>query len=387
MISLEKMRLHMLVLIGVLSCVCIWDSSAFPKSFLALLCMMPFLLALRNIIREKRIKKFFIEWYGLFVLFVAMSLLYTVNHIDAKDVVRRCILCFGLGFSASQLIRDSRDIKVIMKGIILGACLTFVVTLKMESHLIGVGRLGSITCGAATSFAEILLIGLFCLFLLEEKRMLIIFFQIFLFSGILLSGSRMPLVFAVLCFMIKRFMDVGVSRKMFFTLIGTGALVLCLGFAVMNNPVLYEILGSRIDSTLDTMKYGVDKKNDASLQYRSDMKKEAMKLWRTAPLIGHGVNSFCELSPVTNKRASSHCGFTEILCSFGIVGFFLFFRPFVKPLKLLIMRRKSLEAVMLLFFLIMEWQSSDFAASAYVCFCYVLFCRLQFKQMEQREWA
>lgn len=387
MISAKKIRLCMLILVGMLSCVCSWDSEVFPKSVLLVLCSLPCIWAMCDIVKGKGIEMTFVKWYGAFLLLVLASLLYTVNHIDANDVVRRCILCFGMGFSASQLIKDSSDIQKIMYGVIIGACLTLVTTLKLESHLIGLGRLGTKTCGAATGFAEILFLGLFSVFSLRRKSKIYLFLQLVLFGGILLSGSRMPLVLAILCYVIIKLMEVGLSKKIFRTIIGMVVLVFCLGYAVMNNPVLYGIVGKRIDSTMDTVKYGVDKKNDASLEQRSEMKKEAMKLWRSAPVLGHGVNSFCELSPITNKRASSHCGYTEILCSFGIVGFVLFFRPFVKPLKLLIMRRKSLEAVMLLFLLIMEWQSSDFAASAYVCFCYVLFCQLRFKQMEQRQWT
>ena len=177
-------------------------------------------------------------------------------------------------------------------------------------------------------------------------------------------------------------MDVGLNRRFFFTAIGTGILVICVGYAVMNNPVLYGIVGKRIDSTFDTIKYGVDKRNDASLEQRSNMKKEALKLWRSAPVLGYGVNSFCELSPVTNHRASSHCGFTEILCSFGIVGFILFFKPFINPLKSLLFGRKNIASIMLLFCLVMEWQSSDFSSSEYILFCFLMFQMHEFKSFD-----
>lgn len=371
MISVKKLRSCALILIGILSCICSWDSEVFPKSILVVLCLLPCALAMRDIVVLKKIEKTFVKWYGLFLLLVIISLLYTVNHIDANDVVRRCILCFGLVFSASQLVKDFSDIPKIMYGMILGACLTLVVTLKLESHLIGLGRLGNKTCGAATGFAEILFLALFCAFFLRKKSKIYLLLQIALFGGILLSGSRMPLVLAILCYMIIKLIEVGFSKKLFFTIIGISALVACIGFAVMNNSVLYGVVGKRIDSTMDTVKYGVDKKNDASLEQRSKMKTEAIRLWRQSPIIGYGVNSFCELSPVTNKRASSHCGFTEILCSFGIIGFILFFRPFVYPIKCLFTKKRNIVPVMLLLCLIMEWQSSDFSTCAYILFVFL----------------
>lgn len=380
MIAANNIRLFMLVLIGILSCICSWDAAVFPKSCLVVLCVLPCFFAFRDIIKRKKVKKMFLKWYGLFLLLVIISLLYTVNHIDANDVVRRCVLCFGLGFSASQLVNDSSDVKKIMYGMVIGAILTFVVALKLESHLVGLGRLGTQTCGAATGFAEILFLALFCLFFLRTKTKINLLLQIILFGGILLSGSRMPLVLSMLCYVVIKLIDVGLNRKIFITVIGTGVLVVCVGYAVMNNSVLYGIVGKRIDSTMDTIKYGVDKKNDASLEQRSKMKREALKLWYTAPIIGHGVNSFCELSPVTNKRASSHCGFTEILCSFGLVGFVLFFRPFIVSLKRLLFNRKDIASIMLLFCLIMEWQSSDFSSCAYILFCFLMLQSIEFEK-------
>ena len=144
----------------------------------------------------------------------------------------------------------------------------------------------------------------------------------------------------------------------------------------MTNPVLYDIAGKRFESMLYSVEHGVDKKSDSSLNERREMKIEALKLWSSSPVFGRGVNSFWVLSPVKNSRASSHCGYTEILCSFGCLGLLLFYWPFLGTIFESAKLKKNLItsiALVLDMFLVMEWQGGYFDSCTHVLFWFVLF--------------
>ena len=391
----ERLRSLSLWLLGILGCVCKWDPAVCPKALVFAACLVPCFMALHQIIKYGRvINNFFSLWYGPFFVLICFSLLYTANNIDANDIVRRCALCFVIGFSASQLSHSPYDLKKIMEGLVVGACVTMLVTLKVESSLIGRGRLGDITCGAATAYSGMLLVGIISLFVLNgiKKSRIYTAVELFLLAGIVLSGSRMPLLIAGLCFCFLKLLETGLTLKMFGNIIKIIAIVGCVGYAVMTNPVLYDVAGKRFESMLYSVEHGIDKENDSSLNERREMKVEALKLWSSSPVFGRGVNSFWVLSPIRNGRASSHCGYTEILCSFGALGLLLFYWPFFKPIKNHLGVKKNMAtylAFVLVVYLVMEWQGGYFDSCAHVLFLFILFQYIRFlnkeKEMQRRE--
>lgn len=108
---------------------------------------------------------------------------------------------------------------------------------------------------------------------------------------------------------------------------------------------------------------------------------------KKTPIYGHGVNSFWVLSPITNGRATSHCGFTEILCSFGVIGFFLFywnwFWTIIKKSWLNIKTKArnkelSLFTIILIMLFVMEWQTTSFQSATTVSLLAVIFKILKY---------
>jgi O-antigen ligase len=390
MILFDKVRITSLWLIGVLACICRWDPAVISKSLVFLVCLCLCLVIFFHIIKKGQIKKsFFLQWYGSFFIFVLFSLLYTANHIDANDIVRRCFLGFVLGFVASQLVELPTDLKCIMKGLVLGSLITLGVTLKMEADRIGLMRMGNVTCGAATAYSGILLIGMICLFVLNqiEKYRIYVFGELILLVGIILSGSRMPLLVAGGVFLGFKIVESESIYKTVANVMKVVVVVVVSAYAVMVNPILYDVAGKRFETMLESIQYGTDENTDNSLKERHEMKIEALLLWSRSPIFGQGVNSFWVLSPVHNGRASSHCGYTEILCSFGILGFILFYWPFLKPFAKIARLKIDLKmsfTVALLAFLITDWQGGYFDSCTHIVFLYVVFQYMQFLEMEEK---
>lgn len=382
---MDNWKHKILVLTGILSCVCRWDPSVFPKAILFALCFVPLIYTVSHTLSShKLLVNLPLTWYGVFLILVVLSLIYTANQIDAFDAVRRCLLSFLLVFVFSQNISEKKDFFCILIGFVFGGVLSLLVAFINEYSLIGSGRLGVVTCGAATTFSSILLIGFSSSFFLIhfwQKKIFYLFVAIFVF-GIVLSGSRMPLIIMAPIYVIfslsKSKNLLKIVKKAFFVC----AIIAIGAFAVMNHPILYQIAGHRIETMIDTFQHGSDFKTDSSLEGREQLKINAMIIWEKNPVLGAGVNCFWVLSPFTVGRATSHCGFTEILCSFGIVGFILYYWPFV----LVVFRLRKMQyaisrvsSLILLVFLITDWQGVSFLSSANVLFYAFLFSILHKK--------
>lgn len=379
-----------LFLIGIFACLGRWDGEFFPKSIMAIGVAIPLFISFILFLKEKKIHCIqFIFWYGFFYLFLLFSWTYTANTIDSEIIVRRCFFVFLIGITVSQLVQNKLDLFILMKGIIIGALITLFVVFIVESHLIGFDRIGSIVCGAQTSFASIILIGFWCslfllLFLKAKKYIVLIcFFEI----AIVLTGSRMPLLISIASITVAYFLwssnNFQKIKRAFFIFV----FFVIVFYLLLNVPLLYDIIGNRIETMISALGSSNNMDSDPSIRERSFMKQEALRLWKESPIYGHGVNSFWVLSPITNGRATSHCGFTEILCSFGLIGFMLFYWPWFwiilknlwRSIKIKAKNKElTLFTVLIIMLFVMEWQTTSFESATTVSFLAVIFKILKY---------
>lgn len=278
---------------------------------------------------------------------------------------------FVIFFLFSQLVEDKINIKYLFMGIVWGSLFTECVTFIVEFPLIGVARLGNVSCGAATNYAGILLSGCFSVILLMHLFGSTLFLKlccVFFFAGIVLSGSRMPLV-AFFCVIVAfNFINSGNVQKKIKILLITLVILVGAYELVMNVDVLYDVMGRRIEGMVASA--GGSKYADSSIEGRSNMKISAFKLWRQSPFIGHGINSFWVLSNETGgARIDSHCGYTTVLCFYGIVGFIVFYIPIVLTMVNAFMMQKKKTiflGVLILMVLVMDYQAGYYGSSSMV---------------------
>ena len=127
------------------------------------------------------------------------------------------------------------------------------------------------------------------------------------------------------------------------------ALCIAIGFLiyiVFNNEYMYLLLGTRLEDflgsigVLDTLVIG------DSTNIRSDMYVKGIDMWMDAPIFGNGLGAFTAYS---GYHTYSHNTYTEILSSFGIIGFVVFyFLPMVTFYKALAYRKESVFVKMAL---------------------------------------
>ncbi|MDR2579855.1 MAG: O-antigen ligase family protein [Fibromonadaceae bacterium] len=351
---------------GVIACFGRWRADFFPKSIFAailFLCVIGTFAAFRKPLKING--RFFLSWYGVFFLFVTCSLLWTQNYIDPEVIIKRLFFVFITVFLIIQNIYSKETFHYFLKGLIFGSIATLAITLYIEKDLLGIYRIGSKVSGSENVFGSILSAGLIASFILniQTKRKIYLLYAILCFIGSALSGSRLPLAFCLLAFLIFYFYKANNFAKKLKMLLAALVIAIISAYSVLNVPVLYNAIGFRFELFAFALLHG--DKVDHSFSKRSAMKEEAMKLWLESPVIGNGVNSFWVLSPVTEGNATSHSGFTEILCCFGIIGFILFYWPFFRnALFLKKFNRKSIifKSLFLITFLIFvtDWQEIYF---------------------------
>lgn len=164
---------------------------------------------------------------------------------------------------------------------------------------------------------------------------------IFLFLIALLTGTRKTLIlFLFTIFYVNEQLKEGGRGfrgfKMCMTLLIGGFLMFLL---IMNVPILYDMLGSRIESALLFFNSN-DSNDDSSLIVRYRMIDAATELFEMRPLVGWGMDYF-KGSDQSNLGYYSHNNFLELLSGGGLIGTVIYYSRYIVLLMLLYKQIKN----------------------------------------------
>lgn len=323
---------------GVYACIC--DLLPIPK-VVSVACLLPavYTLCCTEFRRPFCLaSRRFLSWYGLFALFVCLSAIWSPNSINfSPDDTVNTVFVYKRMFNALiltvifiQLRPTASELVVGLKGLLLGCVLGCLVVLINENGLIGYTRLGTISYGAGPTFGNVAVIGVaLSMFFLYENNSskiyaILLLFQLF---AVALSGSRQAILCALLYILLISFFKNRVSLWgcLKYSVIAIALLAIVL-IALMKIDFLYNAIGFRIEDLLAG--------HDGSNIERKIMRDYAIKIFFDNPIIGVGIHGFAVLfGRFYGWSVWSHCGFTEILSCYGLVGFFLFYRYFWNGIK------------------------------------------------------
>ena len=109
-------------------------------------------------------------------------------------------------------------------------------------------------------------------------------------------------------------------------------LVIFAMWVVMNVPTFYETIGYRIESYINGVTGAAEQ--GASAAIRDEMRKIAMARWLESPIFGYGFDSFKYYNiTATGNFFYSHCNYTEMLYSGGIIYLIVYYSVFCIILK------------------------------------------------------
>lgn len=196
------------------------------------------------------------------------------------------------------------------------------------------------------------ILGMLTLFLyIHERHKTYLFLIVLQVIFILLSGSK-----AGLLFMLIPILYYGIKSLFTLNIKITILIILAIGilwFSIQHNPLLYTLVGKRIDEMLLTLGIGRDTAGvsvDAtSTLKRIDMLETAWGMFAEKPIFGWGIGAFAKFG---GYGYYSHNTFLELLVSGGIIGFIIYYGYLLLLSITIFLKEKSKMKDMLLILII-----------------------------------
>lgn len=160
----------------------------------------------------------------------------------------------------------------------------------------------------------------------REKNKHFLAFTLVLAGVALLSGSRRSILLMIIYFICYyQFMEPNKHSGKFLVrvFVAIGALFVAY-YLMMHVDSLYRTIGNRVETLLGY--YFRNQEADGSLYSRLNMLTLATRIIKAHPILGIGANNY---KYATYYHTYSHNGYTEIMCSFGIVGIVVYYIPLV----------------------------------------------------------
>ena len=336
-----------------------------------LLVVIDFIFLFRNKLRLDVQARRYLSWYGLCVLYIIVSLAYTVNTINPDYVIKRVVVIFALGWLVARSVKNERNFKALANGLILGAGIVAILAIATESGRLGIGRIGTRTVGSSVALSGVMLVGFICslwyLVFFHGKKTKYLITCCFLFLIMILTGSRrailLSLLFIPLLLLLNK--DIDKSKKTMIFLVAI-IVVLITGYILIENEAFYSLVGWRFESMIQTMFWSDSSTMDASMLERTIMRKYAIQLFKEKPIFGYGVHGFAyKFSFYYGKLLYSHAGFVEILSCYGLVGFFIYYRGFILMFMDAIKIRRKMNRchALLIAYVIMSFSTDMYTVS------------------------
>ncbi len=289
------------------------------------------------LLRHVKLNRSFFIWYFLFDIMCFCSMVYSSSTQTSLEMVFYLITAFVFGISIITFLECENSYRVIKYSHIITSIIVGGYLLLHFSQAHWWSRLGE-SFGMNENMVALFFLIPFCFALTElrEKKHIIINLAAVIISciAILLSGSKKAL-FAVFLFGIIFYWckSAGITKKMKIVLISIGAVIAAYQL-IMRIPLLYNIIGLRIEAmflTFQTKSFG---NTGASTAERGDMIRYAMKFFVSSPLFGHGINTFKSMyGQITGHFAYAHNNYVELLADLGMVGFLLYYSLHFKLLR------------------------------------------------------
>lgn len=295
-------------------------------------------------------------WAVAFFGYSFVSGLWALEPGNIFDPSKTLFLIFAVNILLSFIIENKEDVKNILLANFLALVLYLVyIILKVDITQLGEDRLGIGVLGSLWNANDVglkLCIGfalaLYLGFERKEIALRLCFWIIgLLFAAIsLYTGSRKVVLMLIGVMALFMFLY---SKHKIAALIVVAVSVVVMYFAIMNIEPLYNVLGERIEDTLEGI-FG-EGTTEGSFNARAEMIKLGWNAFLERPIFGYGLNNFRTLyEQATGLSTYSHNNFIEILVNGGLVGFILYYfiygYVFVKLFKPAFVKREPTAIIL-----------------------------------------
>ena len=289
-------------------------------------------------------------WYLIFMVLSFVTMLYSPEFSILSGQFYLIIVSFCLTFIYQMYVTDEKSFLTFGWFLAISAAfliLTLFVSGKLSSMLSE--RLGESITGNANSFASMIMVVVFYEFwmmiygykTLKMKILLAILILINM-CAISLSGGRsafiVPFVFLYALLIYKS--DKKGRKHLIKNTIIMGLIAVAAYFAIMKIPVLYNGVGHRMETYINSLLGKTQA--DLSARLRDEMRELALKRWLNSPVIGYGFNSFKYYAEeAVGRFYYSHCNYTELLYNGGLFYFIAYYWIYYKIFMTVFVKKKG----------------------------------------------
>lgn len=229
------------------------------------------------------------------------------------------VVYFSTGFTKMEIKEDFYN------ATIYAAILSilYVTVKELPAIMAGGSRIGDSASGNVNALA-INLCSFFAVLsfeaiYLERKRLFPLLVILSLF--ILLTGSKKGVVGI---FIIIVILFAGKYRLKVWKYILPIIILLLVYELIMNNSYFYAIIGRRVDAFFSALE---TKQSNNSTGERLSMYQLGWNYFRSSPWLGNGYGYFAKYSLFSTY---SHSNYIELLVSFGLLGFLLYYSQYIR---------------------------------------------------------
>lgn len=311
-------------------------------------------------------------WCIIMIAISAIAMLVAPNLSSAEYTFINVLQVFLIGFVTYGYIDNEEKIDFVLKALMWGGLiLTFRLVLVTPANVwLSWRRLGeaigsnSNDVGNKAAFSAIISLCMAKRF--QGKKRIVYFIAFGILSAIVLfSGSRKALIAVVAGVILLNTIGLQDKRRIIISIAIVGA-ALVIGYQfIMHNEVLYATIGRRIETMIDVLFYGGSEAHSINLRERYI--QVAWGLIKQHPLLGIGLGAFPYVSGI---GVYSHCDYTEVACSYGLIGALIYYLPLLtQTVRYSVLRRKDDKDYMFLimqFVLLITYITMIMYTSAYV---------------------
>ncbi len=332
----NKIRLFdIAVLLAVVASVSFYDIKIL---FLSLQALALF-FAIPIVIKNKRIKntiviKYFL-WALLFILYSSLSILWISEENNTAFMTILSIIQVVLLSIVIIIYCDGKQNAVdrTFKYIIAAAGVLvarFILTVPVSQW--GNGErfskdtiFGSNTPAIALAYASVILFWklIFNHKMKKWKKISCVCLILAFMAIALLMGTKKSILIFVIGSVIVLLLNSKNIVKIIKTLVITMIFILSGYMIIQNTPLLYNSIGYRIDSFIETMTSDDSSSNMQSTAVRRRLLGEAIQVFKDNPVIGVGQDGFRYESSM--KGIYSHNNYAELLANLGVIGFAIYY--------------------------------------------------------------
>lgn len=274
----------------------------------------------------------------LFVLYVLFQTIANIAVLKSSTFKMSITLLYAMLFSLGMYnyLIYRKDVKKIAyiyaKATIVALFVIMILYFKTllsfrldASKMISIFGIKIFGGSSSTALSLMALIPAFFLTILPSenyKRKRLIYITILSFFS-LLTGTRKTIILILFIFTIINLIKNKHQKLLFFKTTVKFVIVLILGYLlVMYVPFLYNMVGVRLQNAV--VYYNTTETDDASIRVRNRMKESAIRLYKTRPVYGWGMDYF-KASLQSSLGYYCHNNFLELLSGGGIVGFTIYY--------------------------------------------------------------